>query len=138
MCDLTVASVKNRREAISRFDSPAAIRRSTSTSRGVRPSGAVPVGVPEAGADAAEPPEAPNTYATSGALSTRSTASRAQVFAPDGSWTAAKELPALVEENRPESKVASSSVAPPLGCTLIAQQRPDFFELQLLPLLVDL
>src|SRR5215468_1705530 len=64
----------------------------------------------------------PNTYATSGELATRSTASR--VHAPPGapgSATGEKVLPALVDTNTPSANEASTSTMPPLGCTVMSQ-----------------
>src|SRR5262249_11891586 len=61
-------------------------------------------------------PAAPKTYATSGAVRTRSTASRVHAVAgAPGSATAANELPPLVDAKRPSAKVARSSIDPPFG-----------------------
>src|SRR5215467_4189572 len=64
----------------------------------------------------------PNTYATSGELATRSTASR--VHTPPGlagSATGENVLPPLVDTNTPSANAASSSTVPPFGWTEMSQ-----------------
>src|SRR4051794_6117649 len=86
----------------------------------------------------AELPAQPKTYATSGALATRSTARRVQ--GPGGrlgSATGAKVVPAFVDAKRPSEKAARISVLPPFGWTLMSQQRCGLFTVQVVPLFVE-
>src|SRR5215467_14375495 len=70
----------------------------------------------------------PNTYATSGELATRSTASRVHgpAGAP-GSATGENVLPPLVDTNTPSANAASSSTVPPFGWTVMSQHWPPRF-----------
>src|SRR5438876_8690622 len=64
----------------------------------------------------------PNTYALSGELATRSTASRVHTPAGfAGRVTGENELPPLVDTKTPSANAASSSTIPPLGWTVMSQ-----------------